>query len=274
MINHIRKTLFLICLISLLAVVSSAQQKNEPASCTNQLIYPNADLDNFESPITGNVKQILIQETDLTDNAQSDLVQTINYNEQGNITDSFLTDSKIKVFGKTIYSYDDKNRLIRKVTYNPNGSAAIEDIFKYDSGGNLMQDITRNPQSKVIIWQKDFSYDTKKNYTKFFDKLHGYGFGFVKDAKCRMTEVTSYKSDQTESSKAVINYDDQKNIVELTVYSASSGKVVNKKKSEFEFDERGNWITQIKYELSLENDKVVYKPVARINRKIIYFDTK
>lgn len=274
MISYIRKTLTLICLTFLFVVVSIAQQKIESAVCNNQFIYPNADLDNFESPVIGNVKQIQIQETDLSDNSQSDLVETVNYNEQGNITDTFLTDSKIKVFGKTVYSYDDKNRLIRKVTYNPNGSAASEDIFKYDSNGNLIQEITRNPQSKVIIWQKDFSYDQKKNYTKFFDKLHGYGFGFVKDAECRMTEVTSFKSDQTESSKAVINYDDEKNIVELTVYSASTGKIVNKKKSEFEFDKRGNWITQIRYELSLENDTVVYKPIARIKRKIIYFDKK
>jgi hypothetical protein len=271
--NLIRAILLLICFTLLLTVVSCAQQKVEASSCNNQLIYPNADLDNFESPIVGNVRQVQIQETDLSEGARSDFIETINYNEQGKITDTFLSDSKIKVFGKTLYSYDDKNRLIREVTYNPSGEAASEKVFKYDSSGNLIKAITQNPQSKVVIWRKDFSYEPKKNYTEFFDKLHGYGFGFYKDGRCRITELISYKSDRTITSKILVKYDDEKNIVEQTVYSPS-GKIIGKKQSEFQFDKQGNWIKQTKYEPSLEGANLVYKPVAIVNRKIVYFDKK
>lgn len=273
MLNLTRTILLLICFTFLLTVVSCAQQKVKASNCNNQLIYPNADLDNFESPIVGNVRQVQIQETDLSEGTQSDLVETINYNEQGKITDIFLSNSKIKVFGKTLYSYDDKNRLIREVTYNPNGEAASEKVFNYDSNGNLIKVITQNPQSKVVIWNKEFSYEPKKNYTELFDKLHGYGFGFYKDEKCRITELTSYKSDRTVTSKVLVKYDDEKNIVEQTVYSPS-GKVINQKQSEFQFDRQGNWIKQTKYEPSLERESLVYKPVAVVNRKIIYFDKK
>lgn len=268
-----RSILLLICLTVLSANLIYAQQKTQSASCSNQLIYPNADFDNFESPVIGNIKQILEQETDLTDGVQSDLIETINYREQGNITDSFLTTPKIKVFGKTIYSYDDKNRLIKTVIYNPNGSAILEDILSYDSDGNLKQVQTRNVKSKAVIWKKDFSYDAKKNYSEFIDNLRDYGFGFVKDEKCRMTEVVSYKADRTVTSKVLINYDDKQNIVEQIVYSPT-GKLISKKKTEFEFDAKGNWIKETRYNLSVTEGKLIYQPVKMINRKITYFDTK
>jgi hypothetical protein len=273
MLNFTRRILLLICFTFLLIVVTYAQQNIEPSSCTNQLIYPNADLDNFESPIIGNVRQIQIQETDLSEGIQSDLIETANYNEQGKITDTFLIKSKTKDFGKTLYIYDDKNRLIRKVTYNPNGTAALEDVFKYDSNGNIIQEVTQNPQSKIVILKKDLFYGPKKNYTELFDKLRDYGFGFFKDAKCRITELTSYKSDRTIKSKTLISYDDEKNIVELTGYS-TAGDIIGKKKSEFEFDEQGNWIKHTKYEPSFEGKKLVYKPVTIVNRKIFYFGKK
>jgi hypothetical protein len=273
MLNLTGKILLLICFTLLSTVVSCAQQKVEASSCNDQLIYPNADLDNFESPVVGNVRQIQIQEIDLSEDTQSDLVKTINYNERGKITDTFLSDAKLKVFGKTLYSYDDKNRLIRKVTYNPNGEAASEDVFEYDADGNLIKAITQNPQTRVVIWRKDFSYEPKKNYTEFFDKTNGYGFGFYKDKKCRITELTSYKSDRTVTSKLSVKYDDETNTVEKTAYSPT-GKIIGKKQSEFQFDKQGNWIKQTKYEPSLKGENLVYQPMAVVNRKIIYFDKK
>ncbi len=262
--------LLLICLTVLSASFVRAQQKTDSANCNNQLIYPNADLDNFESPIVGKVKQIQTQETDLTDNSESDLIQTINYNAQRKVTDTFLTSKKIKPFGKTIYTYDSKNQLIRRVNYNPDGSAVLEDILSYDLNGNLKQVLTQNAKSKVVIWRKDFSYDAKKNYTEFFDKLHNYGFGFIKDEKCRISELTSYKLNKIVTSKMIIIYDDEKNTVEQTIYSPS-GKIINKKLSEFEFDQKGNWIKQVRFEPALESGKLIYKPVSMVKRNISYF---
>ncbi len=265
--------MLLICLTVLSANLVFGQQKAESASCGNQLIYPNADLDNFESPIVGNVKQIETREIDLTDNTESDLIQTTNYNSQGKVTDTFLTTKKIKNFGKTLYSYDAKNRLNRRVSYNPDGSAVMEDVLNYDLNGNLKQVITQNAKSKIVIWKKDFSYEPKKNYTELFDKLHDYGFGFVKDEKCRISELTSYKLDRTVTSKMLISYDDEKNVVEQTIYSPS-GKIINKKMSEYEFDKQGNWTKQTRFEPAMEEGKLIYKPVTIISRKITYFDTK
>lgn len=268
-----RSILLLICLTVLFAFVVRAQEKSDLAICNNQLIYPNADFNNFESPITGNIKQILEQDTDLTDGVQSDLVETANYNKQGKLTDSFLTTPKIKVFGKTVYSYDNKNRLVKEVVYNPDGSAVTEDIYNYDSSGNLKQVLTRNIKSKAVIWKQDFSYDPKNNYSEFIDSLRDYGFGFVKDEKCRMTEVISYKSNRTVTSKVLINYDDKKNIVEQTVFSPT-GKILDKKKSEFEFDSKGNWVKETRYELADIKGKLIYQPVKMISRKITYYDTE
>lgn len=268
-----RSILLLICLTVLFASFVGAQEKADLTICSNQLIFPNADFDNFELPVKGKVKQILEQDTDLTDGVQSDLIQTINYNERGNITDTFLTNSKIKVFGKTVYFYDEKNRLVKEVDYNPDGSAVLEGILSYDSNGNLIQFLTRNAKTKVVIWKKDFSYAPKKNYSEFLDKLQDYGFGFIKDEKCRMTEVTSYKADRTITGKVLVDYDDKQNIVEQTFYSPS-GKIIGKKKAEFEFDSKGNWTKRTKFEMAVLDGKLVYQPVEMTNRKITYFETK
>jgi hypothetical protein len=268
-----RSILHLICLTLLFASFTEAQIKADSVRCNNQLIYPNADFDNFESPIIGNVKQVLEQDTDLTDGFQSALIETINYNQRGNISDTFLTNAKIKVFGKVIYSYDEKNRLVHKVDYNPDGYIVLEDILSYESDGNLKQILTQNAKTKIVIWKKDFSYNVKKNYSEFIDYLRDYGFGFLKDEKCRMTEVILYKSNRTVTSKVLINYDDKQNIVEQTIYSPT-GKIIDKKKSEFEFDAKGNWIKETRYELAEIDGKLIYQPVKMINRKITYFDTK
>lgn len=265
--------LLLICLTVLLTSFVIGQEKTTSTSCDNQMIYPNADFDNFETPVTRNVKQILEQETDLTDGFQSELIKTTNYSESGKIIDSFLTTPKIKMFGKTIYSYDKRNQLVKVIIYNPDGSAVMEDIYIYDSEGNLKQILTRNVKTKIVIWKKDFSYDAKKKYAEFIDHLRDYGFGFVKDEKCRMTEVIAYDSKRNIKSKVLINYDDKQNIVEQIIYS-TSGTMLNKKKSEFEFDSKGNWIKETRFELVEINGKLIYQPIKMINRKITYFDTK
>lgn len=273
--RYIQRSILLLIYLTVLSSASLvlAQEKSGQASCNNQLIYPNADFDNFESPVIGNVKQIVEQETDLTDGIQSDLIETINYNQHGSVSDSFLTNSKIKVFGKTVYSYDEKSRLMKKTSFNPDGSAVLEDVLTYDENGVLKQVLTRNAKTKVIIWKKDFSYDEKKSYSEFIDRLRDYGFGFIKDKNCRMTEVISFKTDKTITSKTSVNYDDKQNTVEQTIYSPA-GKIIGKKKSEFEFDKKGNWVKEVRYELANDGEKLVYQPVTMINRRIMYFDTK
>lgn len=273
MLCSTRTILLAVCLTILLTSPTFSEPKTEFAGCNNQLIYPNADFDNFESPIIGNVQQILEQDTDLTDGVQSDLIETINYNRQGNINDTFLTNNKIKVFGKTVYSYDEKNRLIRRTSYNPDGSAVLEDILSYDADGNLKQVLTRNAKTKIAIWEKEFSHDAKKSYSQFVDRFHNYGFGFVKDEKCRMTKVVSFKADLSVTSQVSVNYDDKQNVAEQTIYTPA-GKIIGKRKSEFEFDAKGNWIKETRYELAEIDGKLVYQPVKMINRKITYFDTK
>lgn len=88
-----------------------------------------------------------------------------------------------------------------------------------------------------------------------------------------MTELISLKSDKTVTSKTLINYDDNQNIVEQTVYSPK-GEIVGNKKSEFEFDAKGNWVKETRYELAESGGKLAYQPVKVINRKITYFETK
>lgn len=86
-----------------------------------------------------------------------------------------------------------------------------------------------------------------------------------------MTELISFKSDKTITSKNLVSYNDIQNTVEQTVYSPK-GEVVGKKKSEFEFDVKGNWIKETKYEPTEVEGKLVYQPVKTTNRKVVYFD--
>ena len=49
---------------------------------------------------------------------------------------------------------------------------------------------------------------------------------------------------------------------------------MNKKKAEFEFDKNGNWIKKTTYDLAVEDGKPVYRPVAIVQKKITYFESK
>jgi hypothetical protein len=250
-----------------------AHEPKKEAFCTNQFIFPNADLDNYELPLTGKIKQIETQEIDLVDHINSDLIETTNFDERGRVVNTFLTSSKIKVFGKEVYAYDPKSRLILVVSYNPDGSAVLEDVFTYDSIGNLKQKITRNAKTKAVIWSKEFSYPAGSEYSEFFDKRHGFGFRYKKDNRCRLIEVTSYDLDRPFRGKVLVTYDDEKNNMDESVYSPE-GNLIDKKKAEFEFDKKGNWIKKTHYDLHIVDGKPVLKPAVIIQRKIIYYDPK
>lgn len=268
-----RTILLSVSLIVLFTTVVVSQKPDELGGCKNQLVYPNAELDNYHLPNHGAIERIEIRETDLQDDEISDLIETENFNESGNITDTFFTNSKIKVFGKQVYSYDPQIRLTLKVSYNPDGSAVLEDVFKYDLGGNLQQVITRNAKSKVVIWNKQFSYNHTQGYSELIDKGHDYGFKFKKDSRCRIVELTSHKSDRTITSKVVVIYDDKNSLAEESAYTPS-GNLISKKKYEFEFDKNGNWIKKIISNLTAKNGKMVYIPEKAVNRTIRYFEKK
>lgn len=262
-----------VCLTILFASCIYAQEPKTGRFCADQLVFPNADFDNFELPLTGQIKRVETQEVDLPDHVNADLIATTNFDELGRVANTFLTSSKIKVFGKEIYSYDQKNRLILVVHYNPDDSAVIEDVFTYDATGNLKQKITRNAKTKVIIWNKEFFYPIGDEYSEFFDKRHDYGFRFKKDNRCRIIEVMSYSANRTVTGKFLFSYDDVKNTMEESIYSAQRN-LIDKKKAEFEFDEKGNWIKKTHYDLTVEDGKPVFKPALIVQRKITYRDSK
>jgi len=262
---YLKRTILLAVFLTVLQTLVFSQQMDENIRCKNHLVYPNADLDNYDLPHRGSIQRIETRETDLEDNEVSDLVATANFNELGSVTDTSLTNSKIKVFGKEIYSYDQIKRLTLKVSYNPDGSAVLEDVFTYDADGNLKHVTTRNAKSKVIIWNKQFSYHPVNGYSEFIDKGHDYGFKFKKDRRCRITELTSHKLDGTITSNVFVVYDDMNNLVEESVHTPS-GNLIEKKKSEFELDKNGNWIKKTVSELTSEDGKLVYKPVKAVNR--------
>lgn len=267
------KLILLLALVILFANVSCAQQRANFAICQNQTEFPNADLDNFEPPTIGRIKEIQIQEQDLEDSRPNDSIQTIKYDEQGRKIESFQSNKKIKVYGRRIPTYNANNRLIKAVDYNTDGSAILEDIYVYDEKDNLKEKTTRNAQTKVVIWKKEFTFSAKRNYAEFFDVEKKYGFGYTKDEKCRITEIISYKLDKTPTSKIVTNYDDKNNLIEQVIYSPV-GRIVGKKKIEYELDNRGSWVKATKFDLVSEDGKVFYKPLVIVNRKITYFDTK
>ena len=131
----------------------------------------------------------------------------------------------------------------------------------------------KTAKTKAVIWNREFSYPAGNEYAEFFDKRHDYGFGFKKDNRCRIIELTSYKLDRTVTGKILITYNDEKNIMEESIYS-TQGSLVDKKKAEFEFDEKGNWIKKTRYDLAVEDGKLVFKPVIIVQRKISYYDSK
>ncbi|MDQ3489632.1 MAG: hypothetical protein M3449_01000 [Acidobacteriota bacterium] len=142
-----------VLLITLLACTVHAQAK--PSDCQKQSDFLNDDIDRFAASWVGSVKSIQIIEKKFEDTEPSiETKITLKFGDNGTLAESFLSNARIPVFGRTVYKYDSLGKIIKRTTYNPDGSAVMDDIYTYEPDGRLTSKYTQNAKSKILIGPK------------------------------------------------------------------------------------------------------------------------
>lgn len=154
------KKLSVILLIFFFANISYAQQNS--SDCQKRMDFLNKNVDLYAFSFVGQAKEIKILEKYPESEPSYEVTTTVKFDEKGKITETFFTNATIRIFGRTIYSYDDNNRIVKKTDYNPDGSAVSEDIYIYNSNGNLESSIKQNAIKKMSYRKKNINTNRQK----------------------------------------------------------------------------------------------------------------
>lgn len=250
-----------------LAAMSYAQQN--ASNCQNRMDFLNDEVDLYAFSFIGQVKEIKILEKNLESDSLQEVTTTIKFDKKGKITETFLTNSRIKMYGRTVYSYDDKNRIVKKTFYNPDGSAVSEDIYGYNSSGNLESQIKQNAVKKNVIFKTEYKYESPESYLQYYAGKFARRIKLTKDKRCRIIESNLYKENNNLENKITTSYDEKDNITEQIVYSPNE-RPIEKTKYEYEYDNNGNWIKQNIYEWTFRDGESPYKLTRTKQRTFTY----
>jgi len=265
------KGLSVILLIFLFASISYTQQNS--SDCKSRLDFLNNNVDLFAFSFVGQVKEIKILESYPESDPPYEATTTVKFDEKGKITETFLTNAKIKMFGRTVYSYDKNNRIVKKTSYNPDGSAVFEDVYGYNSNGNLEFKIKQNAVTKKVISKTEYKYESPESYLQYYDGKFARRTKLTRDERCRIVESNLYKEDDKLENRLTTSFDKKNNIVEQIAYSPDD-RPIEKTKYEYEYDNNGNWTKQNIYEWTFRDGDSPYKLTKIKQRTITYSNSK
>jgi hypothetical protein len=266
-----RKKIFSVLLPLVLAIVSQAQQTS--LDCQKRMDFLNNEVDLYAFSYVGQVKEIKILETNPESETPQEVTTTIKFDEKGKISETFLTSARIKMYGRTVYVYDSQNRIVKKVTFNPDGSAVSEDIFGYNSNGGLELKIKQSAATKKVFSKTEYKYEPPESYLEYDNGKFVRRIKLTKDAKCRIIESNLYKEDKSLENRITVSLDDKNNPTELIAFSPR-GRQIEKTKYEYEYDSGGNWIKQKVYEWTFRDGSAPYRLTRVRERTITYLNSK
>lgn len=265
------KRAFLIILPLIFVFVGQAQQNN-PA-CQRMDFLNDEEVDIHATSFVGKVKEIRVFEKNLASETPQEITTTIKFDDKGKIIETFLTTARIKMFGRTVYFSDAQNRITKKTTYNPDGSAVLEDVFTYNSNGGLESKSTQNAITKKVISKTEYKYESPTVYSQYYDGKFARQIKLTKDERCRVIESNLYKVNNALENKLTMSFDDKDNLVESIVLSPN-GKTIEKRKYEYEYDSNGNWIKKNVFEWTFRDGDKPYILVRTLQRTITYSDSE
>lgn len=257
---------------ALLFAATLFAQEN-PADCRKRTDFLNDEVDLHAFSFTGRIREIKILEKNLDSEAPQEVTTTVKFDEKGRISETYLTNERIKMYGRTLYSYDAQNRVVGKASFNPNGSAVFEDIFTYNATGGLESKAKRSAATKKIFRKIEYQYESPESYVQFTDGKFVRRIKVAKDAKCRFVESNLYREDKSLENRITADFDEKNNLLELIAFSPG-GSAIEKTKYEYEYDTNGNWIKQNVYEWTFRDGDAPYRLTRIRERAITYSNSK
>jgi len=236
------KTVWIVISLVFLATASLAQSK---ADCRKSPGVGDRFADSWSGAVTG----IEIVENKLSDARKvNETKVTLKIASDGRLAEWYLSTSKLPVFGRHVYAYDNAGRVIQRSSFNPDGSPVLDDLYVYDASGNLLSQVTQNARSKMVVGsKKEFKYDTTDSYEEFSDGQFVRRVELIRGEGCRVVESKLLKKDSKLENRVTMAYDGRNKLIEQIVYSPA-GRPIQKIKYEYEYDDRQNWIKKRSYE--------------------------
>ena len=177
---------------------------------------------------------------------------------------------------KTTDIYNEKNWLIRQDTYSAlTKKPHLETRYSYDKDGNILEAAQYSLDDNKLLQKWNFVHDPTKNYFVLTDidsqnRWNGQ-LGFLKDANCRVYEMSAFSKNGTLAARITLSYDNG-GIPVASVTSNAAGKITETRKVEYEFDSRGNWIKKSDFAQKTANGNSTWKLMNIVYRRIEYYN--
>ena len=193
----------------------------------------------------------------------------ITFNEKGNKLEENFFNSDGSLNSKYTYKYDDKGNKIELNSFNSDGRLSSKLTYKYDDKGNIIELNSFNPDGK-LDFKLTYKYDDKGNQieSNYFnsDGSLNSKYTYKYDDKGNQIESNYFNSDGMLYYKNTYKYDDKGNKIEKNLLN-SDINLDDKYTYKYTYDQQGNWIQQIAYEVK----NGIEKPSQIVERTIEYY---
>lgn len=190
-------------------------------------------------------------------NAQSQLTQSkdsdknrvlYKYNKNGFVSEMQRQSASKELSGKTLFTYDDKNRLIAEAHYNHKNKLTFKGEYAYNPQGQVDRIVSYNcltPENCLSVSDALYEYDAQGNLAREqFSGVLNYTFNYEYDAQNRLIRRnSSYEdADMAGVEDIVYRYDEQGRLVSAISQQQSD---LQQLATFYRHDAQGNWTEQM-----------------------------
>ncbi len=278
--KHISHSILLLICLTVLSSVSCV--KAQETKCINQMDRWSSG---NENNLSGAVKSVRVEEQIyefeghfIYEHNKPLLKERFKFDRQGRKVEKYTYTIEGRESPKSVSTYNEKNWLITNDTYSAlSNKPYLQTRYIYDELGNVEEIAQYNIEDNSLLQKWVFTNDLQKRYFEFTDydsrDRQRTQIGFKRDKKCRIVETFAYQPDNKLGVRSVISYD--KNDIPISVINYSSENIIiDKRKYEYEFDDKGNWIKKSDFKWKEKDEKSDWKLMSDIYRKIEYFNKK
>jgi hypothetical protein len=198
-----------------------------------------------------------IEEVQIYTNQSLDFTSVFTRDLSGKLTEGVEYDANKNMAFKWIYTHDEASEVIEERRFDPSGTFFSRTTYRYDMGGNLVEENRFPPHSK--------------NHFRWIHKYDAAGRHIEESHFMIRSGITPEHLVQSLNSRRIFVYDKKGVLTEEARYDGL-GKIISKKHYSYEYDKRGNWITQ-KASEALQNPAGLARiPTEVTYRKITYHE--
>jgi hypothetical protein len=243
----------LIVLLTIASFVSIKAQ--EPTLLGTEQIFSLS-----QSKLIGSVRTVLsVQKRDIGGIAKTFSTVTDSYDLKGTAVESLFHQAEVEIHsGKLVrldqssyYFYDLKGKLVKRLHYEPDGSAKGKDEYTYDNSGRLVE-IIRYSGEKTLLEKNIITYEPERRQTTvkryfYYDKDREPSiifFVYTFNEKGQAVEQTTLKADRSLNHRVKYYYDEKDNLVKEATYNEKD-VYTGTHQYTYKFDIRGNWVERV-----------------------------